>query len=122
MIQLPYLDLQVETHSGHVPATATVLPEDTILLYSNLECMGNKALSLLIGSCIDGYFQRVIKQFEEHGDRALEFIKKQCADIGAMDRHYFHQVFNSIHIKDNKSVTNYLQCFTYGKSSRGKFQ
>ncbi len=77
--------------------------------------MGNKALYLLIGSCIDGYFQRAIKQFEGHGDKALEFIKKQCASISAMDRHYFHHLFTSIHIKDNESATSFLRRFTYGK-------
>lgn len=33
-----------------------------------------------------------------------------------MDRHYFHQLFTSIQIKENESVTNYLWCLTYGKA------
>lgn len=49
-------------------------------------------------------------------DKALEFITKQCADISAIDRHYFHQLFTSICIKDHESATNYLRGFTFGKA------
>ncbi len=43
------------------PQKAKVLPGDDIFLYTDPKCMGNKALYLLIGARINGYFQHAIK-------------------------------------------------------------
>jgi hypothetical protein len=91
------------------PQTASVFTGDKVVFYSNPDCIGNKALFLLLGSRTDAYFQRAIKQFEGHGDKALAFIQRQCADISAMEKHYFHQVFTSIRIEDKETATNYLR-------------
>lgn len=98
------------------PQTASVMPVDDVVPFKDPEGIGNKALYLLLGSRIDGYFQRAIKQFEGYGDKALAFIKCQCANISAMDKHFFHRLFTSIRIKDNESATNFLRRFTYGKA------
>ena len=50
--------------------TSSVIKEDEIIPFQNPNCIGNKALYLLIGSRVDGYFQRAIKQFKGKGDKA----------------------------------------------------
>jgi hypothetical protein len=96
--------------------TASVLNNDEIVPFQDATCIGNKALYLLVGSRVDGYFQRAIKQFEGRGDKALSLLKMQCAHINPLDNHYFHQLFTSLRIKENESATSYLQRFTYAQT------
>jgi hypothetical protein len=55
--------------------TSTILVDDKIVLFNDSACIGNKALYLLIGSRIDGYFQCATKQFEGAREKALALIK-----------------------------------------------
>ncbi len=96
--------------------TSSVLTDDTVTPFSDPTCIGNKALYLLIGSRVDGYFQRAIKPLEGKWDKALELIKLQCANVNALDKHHFHHLFTSIRIKDNESATSYLRQFVYAKT------
>ncbi len=96
--------------------TSSVIKEDEIIPFQNPNCIGNKALYLLIGSRVDGYFQRAIKQFKGKGDKALELVKLQCANVNALDKHHFHHLFTSIRIKHNESAMSYLRRFIYAKT------
>jgi hypothetical protein len=96
--------------------TSPVLVDDDITPFIDPDCIGNKALYLLIGSRVNGYFQRAIKPLEGKGDKALELIKLQCANVNALDKHHFHHLFTSIRIKDNESATSYLRRFGYAKT------
>jgi hypothetical protein len=96
--------------------TSSVLCDDEIIPFDDSECIGNKALYLLIGSRVDGYFQRIIKQFEGKGDKSLELLKSQCANINALYKDHFHHLFTSIRIRDSESATSYLRRFTYAKT------
>jgi hypothetical protein len=57
--------------------TSSALIDDEIIPFDDPTCIGNKALSLLIGSRINGYFHCTIKQFEGKEDKALALIKLQ---------------------------------------------
>jgi hypothetical protein len=65
--------------------TATVMPHDKIIPFTDPHALGNRALYLLISSRTDSYFQRAIKQFEPFGDKALELLQEQCAHISRED-------------------------------------
>ncbi len=85
------------------PQTNKVLHDGNITSYDNPNDVGNKAL----------YLQRTIKKFEGFGDKALSFIKIQCANISSEDTHHFHHLFTILRIKDNESATNFFKCFTF---------
>jgi len=55
--------------------TASVLPNDTVVPFSDPHATGNRALYLLISSRTDSYFQWAIKQFEPFGDKALALLQ-----------------------------------------------
>jgi hypothetical protein len=95
------------------PQTNKVLHDGNITSYDNPDDIGNKALYLLISAKVDEYFQRAIKKFEGHGDKALSFIKIQCAIISPEDTHHFHHLFTTLRIKDNESATNFFKRFTF---------
>jgi hypothetical protein len=98
------------------PQTSKLFQDNEIISYENPEDIGNKALYILISSKVDEYFQRAIKQFEGYGDKALSFIKIQCANINSEDTHHFHHLFTTLRIKDNESATNFFQRFTFAKT------
>jgi hypothetical protein len=98
------------------PQTSSVLFEDEIVPFDNPTCIGNKALYLLLGSRVDGFFQWAIKSNEGRGDKALALIKLQCANVNAFNKDFFHHLFTRIQIKDNESATSYLSRFTYAKT------
>jgi hypothetical protein len=81
------------------PETASVLKQEEIIPFHESDCIGNKALFLLIGSCIDKYFQHAIQGFEGHGDKTLQFIKAKYANVSADDTHHLHHLFTTIRIK-----------------------
>jgi hypothetical protein len=90
------------------PQTNKVLYDGNITSFTDPEDIGNKALYLVISAKVDEYFQRAIKKFEGYGDKALSFIKIQCANIGSEDTHHFHHLFSTLRIKDNESATNFF--------------
>lgn len=98
------------------PKTTSVLKQEDIIPFTDSNCIGNKALFLLIGSRVDEYFQRAIQGFEGHGDKALKFIKSKCANITADDTHHFHHLFTTICIKESESATSYFRWFTFGRT------
>jgi len=98
------------------PQTSKLFQDNEIIPYENPEDIGNKALYILISSKVDEYFQRAIKQFEGYGDKALSFIKIQCANINSEDTHHFHHLFTNLRIKDNESATNFFRRFTFAKT------
>jgi hypothetical protein len=91
------------------PQTSKLFQDNDIIPYENPEDIGNKALYILISSKVDEYFQRAIKHFEGYGDKALSFIKIQCANINSEDTHHFHHLFTTMRIKDNESATNFFR-------------
>jgi hypothetical protein len=95
------------------PQTNKVLYNGNITSYDNPNDVGNKALYLVISAKVDEYFQRAIKKFEGFGDKALSFIKIQCANISSEDTHHFHHLFTTLWIKDNESATNFFKRFTF---------
>ncbi len=99
------------------PQTASVLPADSVVHFTDPHNIGNKALYLLLCSRTDAYFQRAVKKFEPFGDKALELIQKQCAHISRMDKHHFHEVFMGLRIREHESATSFLKCFTYAKTT-----
>jgi hypothetical protein len=70
------------------PQTASVLPNDKVIPFTDPHTAGNRALYLLISSRTDSYFHHVIKQFEPFGDKALELLQEQCAHISQEDKSY----------------------------------
>jgi hypothetical protein len=79
------------------PQTASVIDNmGMVKFYENSNDVGNKALFLLIGSKVDTYFQRAIRHFTGQGDKALAFIKSQCANISNEDRTNFPPCFHDI--------------------------
>jgi hypothetical protein len=93
-----------------------VINQEESTTYAKPDCIGNKALYLLICSRADGYFQRAIKQFERHGDKALAFVKTQCANVSALDKNYFHNMLTTMRIKESESATSFLCHFAYAKA------
>jgi hypothetical protein len=98
------------------PQTSKVFNSVNITPYDDAECVGNKALYLLISATVDEYFQRAIKKFEGYGDKALAFIKTQCENISAEDTHHYHHIFTTMRIKDNESATNFFKRFTFAQT------
>jgi len=98
------------------PQTSKVFHNNEVIPFENPEDIGNKALYILISSKVDEYFQRAIKQFEGYGDKALSFIKIQCANINSEDTHHFHHPFTTLRIKDNESATNFFRRFTFART------
>jgi len=96
--------------------TACLIQGEKITPYKDTDCIGNKALFLLIGSRVDAYFNRAIRKFEGKGDQALLYIKNHCASTSADDTHHFHHLFISIRIKENESATNYFRRFTFART------
>jgi hypothetical protein len=96
--------------------TCKVFDEIDIKPFQDPEDVGNKALYLLISAKVDEYFQRAIKKFEGYGDKALAFIKTQCANINAEDTHHYHHIFTTMRIKDNESATNFFKRFTFAQT------
>jgi len=97
------------------PEMASVLKQEDIIPFIPADCIGNKALFLLISSRVDDYFQKPIHGFEGKGDKEQQFIKTKCANITADDTHHFHHLFTSIWIKENESTTSYFCHFTFGR-------
>jgi len=89
--------------------TASLIEGEKVTPFDDTDCIGNKALYLLIGSRVDAYFQRAIRKFEGKGDQALLYIKNLCASVNADDTHHFHYLFTSIPIKEQESATNYFR-------------
>jgi hypothetical protein len=98
------------------PETSEVIQGDKVIPFSDTNCVGNKALYLVIGSRVDAYFQRAIRKFEGKGDQALLFIKNQCASTTEDNAHHFHHLFTSIRIKENESATNFFRRFTFART------
>jgi len=95
------------------PETSEVIQGEKIVPLNDANCVGSKALYLVIGSRVDAYFQRAIRKLEGKGDQALLFIKNQCASTTADDTHHFHHLFTSIRIKEKESATNFFRRFTF---------
>jgi len=93
--------------------TSSLIQGEKIHPFADGDCIGNKALFLLIGSRVDSYFQHTIRKYEGKGDQALIFIKNQCASTTADDTHHFHYLFTSLRIKENESATNFFRRFTF---------
>jgi len=70
----------------------------------------------LIGSKVDTYFQRAIPHFSGHGDKALAFIRSQCANISTEDKAHFHHAFTTLRIKEYESATAFLKRFIFAKT------
>ena len=98
------------------PQMSKVFEDINIKPYDNPGDMGNKALYLLVSAKINEYFQCMIKKSEGHGDKALAFIKTQCAHISAKDTHHYHHVFTTMRIKENESATNFFKRFTFAQT------
>jgi hypothetical protein len=96
--------------------TSKVLNSANVVPFDDADCVGNKALYLLVSATVDEYFQRAIKQFEGYGDKALAFIKTQCADISPEDTYHYHHVFTTLRIKDNESATYFFKRFTFAQT------
>jgi len=97
--------------------TASVLPKDKVVPFSDPHAIGNRALYLLISSRTDSYFQRAIKQFEPFGDKALELLQEQCTHISQEDKSYFHKQLIGLKIRENESTSNFIKRFTYAKTT-----
>jgi hypothetical protein len=98
------------------PETSEVIQGEKIIPFKDANCVGNKALYLVIGSQVDAYFQRAIRKLEGKGDQALMLIKTQCASTTADDTHHFHHLFTSIWIKENESASNFFRRFTFART------
>jgi len=96
--------------------TSQLIQGENVIPFTNADCIGNKAIFLLIGSRVDAYFQRAIRKYEGKGDQALAFIKNQCASTTADDTHHFHHLFTSLRIKENESATNFFRRFTFART------
>jgi hypothetical protein len=96
--------------------TSQLIQGENIIPFKNIDCIGNRAIFLLIGSRVDAYFQRAIRKYEGKGDQALIFIKSQCASTTADDTHHFHHLFTSLRIKENESATNFFRRFTFART------
>jgi len=96
--------------------TSEVIQGERIIPFKDANCVGNKALYLVIGSRVDAYFQWAIRKLESKGDQALLLIKNQCASTTADDTHHFHHLFTSIRIKENESATNFFRRFTFART------
>jgi len=97
--------------------TASVLPKDKVVPFSDPHAIGNRALYLLISSRTDSYFQRAIKQFEPFGDKALELLQEQCTHISREDKSYFHKQLIGLKIRENESASNFIKRFTCAKTT-----
>jgi hypothetical protein len=95
--------------------TCEVLKDDQIIPYADPLCHGNQALFLLISAKVDAYFRALIRRHKGFGDRALELIKTQCANVTNIDKHHFHKAFTSLAILHEESATHFLQRFTLGR-------
>jgi hypothetical protein len=98
------------------PETSDVIQGVKIVPFKDANCVGNKALYLIIGSRVDAFFQRTIRKLEGKGDQVLLFIKNQCASTTADDTHHFHHLFTLICIKENESATNFFKRFTFART------
>jgi hypothetical protein len=98
------------------PQTSKVFQDSNIKPYDYAKHIGNKALCLLVSAKTDEYFQRAIKKFKGYGDKALAFIKTQCANISAEDTHHYHHAFTTMQIKENESATNIFKRFTFAQT------
>jgi hypothetical protein len=96
--------------------TSTLIQREKITPFKDIDCIGNKAVFLLIGSQVDAYFQRAIRKFEGKGDQAMIFIKNQCASTTADDMHHFHHLFTSLQIKENENAMNFFRRFTFAQT------
>jgi hypothetical protein len=97
--------------------TASVLPNDTVVPFSNPHATGNQALYLLISSRTDSYFQCSIKQFEPFGDKALTLLQEQCAHIRREDKSYFHERLVGLKIRENERASSFIKCLNYAKTT-----
>jgi hypothetical protein len=97
--------------------TASVLPRDKVVPFTDPTALGNRAFYLLISSQVDSYFQRAIRQFEPFGDKALELLQEQCAHISREDKSYCHEMLIGLQIQDNQSASNFIKRFTYTKTT-----
>jgi hypothetical protein len=107
---------QASSYPRHVHGDSQLYSGKKVTPFDDTDCIGNKALYLLIGSRVDAYFQRAIRKFEGKGDQALLYIKNLCASVYADDTHHFHYLFTSIRIKEQESATNYFRRFTFART------
>jgi hypothetical protein len=90
----------MQTILSMFPETALIVQDPTtVSFYPNSKDIGNKSLFLLIGAKVDAYFQRAIRHFSGHGDKALAFIKSQCVNVSTEDKSAFYHAFTTLRIK-----------------------
>jgi hypothetical protein len=95
------------------PQTATVLSNIDVVMYTDPKSLGNKALFcwldhalMVIPTCCQTIRRAWIQ--------SLGFYKKQCANISAMDKHYFvpyvtHNTFSNVGIPITMTLDNLLK-------------
>jgi hypothetical protein len=91
--------------------TSSVLTSDKVTPFPCPECIGNQALYMFISAKVDRHFQRVIKRYEGLGDKALELLQQQCANVTPIDKHHFHHLFTNTRMAHDESATNFLRRF-----------
>jgi len=98
------------------PQTSSVVANNSIVTFSDPNCVGNKALYMLLASRTDRYFQRLIRRHDGNGDAALEMLKQQCAPTNSSDKHHYHMRFTTLRILCDESATAFIRRFNYARS------
>jgi hypothetical protein len=101
---------------GMFEETSCVIPDDTIVMYEDEKCAGNKELFTLLTAKIDNSCQDIIRPFHSQGDRALNQLYARFAPITQMDTDHYHQQFVGLKVFADETATHFISRFIVGKT------
>ena len=97
--------------------TSGIMPKETIVPFKDKACVGNKALYQLILSKIDNHCRDLLRHCNEEGDKALEILFIQCANVTGVDTDHYHQLFVGLRAFHDESATKFIGRFLIARTS-----
>jgi hypothetical protein len=97
--------------------TAPVLDADNeIVLFHDSNCVGNRALYMLLCSKVDNFYRNLIQREQNMGDKALKLLKSYCASCTIVDKTHFHRELTNLRIITDETATHFLKRFTVART------
>jgi hypothetical protein len=87
-----------------------------IFLYHDPECVGNQALLMLKSAMVDHYYCNLMSRIEGFGDRALQMLQDNCANITTMGTYDFLQFFTALKIFLDETATKLIHRFIVART------
>ena len=97
--------------------TSGIMPKETIVPFKDKACVGNKALYQLILSKVDNHCRDLLRHCNEEGDKALELLFVQCANVTGVDTDHYHQLLVGLRAFHDESATKFIERFLVARTN-----